>query len=341
MALCIGAFEAGGQGKVVDQELHHLSERFRVTLFAERIDRPVPDGVDAAVLPVWSPFPRTSGRAIRTLAGFDLVHCMDSLGYMACARRSGRPWIVTSLGICPPRFRPSLRSKLEGSVTLAAYPALYRSATAVVTISGYLARWVRDFADVDAQVIPLGVPGVDGPSRQGPPGDERLLYVGEISARKGIGDLLEGVAATPPAVSLDLVGRGDIRRFERLASVHGASSRVRFLGALSDEDLADRYRSCFAVCSASHWEGFGLPVLEGFAHGRPAIVRDQGGMREQLVQSGAGSCFRTPQQLPSCVEVVRGEWSAFSDAGRTYALSHPWATTFERYERLFHRVLAA
>ena len=341
LALCIGAFEPGGQGTVVEQELLHLSERYRITLFAERIERPVPDGVDAVVLPVWSRFPWPSEPAILTLARFDLVHCMDSLGYMTCASRSGRPWVVTSLGICPPRFRTSFRSKVEGTVTLATYPALYRKACVVVAISRYLGDWIRDFAGVDAEVIPLGVTGVGGPPTDGTPDDERLLYVGEISGRKGIGDLLDGLARTPPSVQLDLVGRGEIDRFAGLAAEYGVAGRSRFLGPLPDSDLDRSFRSCFAVCSASRWEGFGLPVLEGFARGRPAIVRDQGGMREQVAQSGAGSCFTGPQDFPAAIEKVRREWTAFSEAGRAFALRHPWSATFDQYEQVFRRVLAA
>ena len=341
LAVCIGAFEGGGQGTVVEQELLHLADRFRITLFAERIDRPVPNGVESVVLPTWSPFPRPSPRAVATLGRFDLVHCLDSLGYMACARRSGRPWVVTALGICPPRYRSSARSKVEGTVTLAAYPALYRRASAVVAISGYLGQWVNEFAAVDAEVVPLGVVAVDGTIRDRPPERERLLYVGEISDRKGIHDLMEGLVATPASVGLDLVGRGDIDRFRSVASVAGLADRVRFLGSLPDDDLHRLYGSCFAVCSASHWEGFGLPVLEGFAHARPAIVRDQGGMREQVTESGAGACFVTADQLPRCVDEVRANWRTFSAAGRAYALDHPWSATFDRYERLFRRVLAA
>lgn len=340
LAVCIGAFEPGGQGTVVEQELVHLSDRFRITLFAERIDRPVPDGVEAVVLPSWSPFPRPGPSAIATLGRFDLVHCMDSLGYMACARRSGRPWVVTSHGICPPRFRSSARSRLEGAVTLMAYPPFYRKATMVVAISEYIGRWVHDFAGVDPEVIPNGVAAVAGPPL-GCPENERLLYVGEISHRKGIHDLLDGLAATPAPMGLDLVGRGDLDRFTAMASEAGLSDRVRFLGSLPDEELHALYASCFAVCSASYWEGFGLPVLEGFAHARPAIVRDQGGMREQLTESRAGTCFVTPAEIPRCVDEVRANWRAFSAAGRAYAVDHPWSATFDRYERLFRRVLAA
>lgn len=340
LAVCIGAFEAGGQGTVVEQELLHLADRFRITLFAERVDRPVPNGVESVVLPTWSPFPRPSPAAIATLGRFDLVHCMDSLGYMACARRSGRPWVVTSHGICPPKLRSSTRSKLEGRITLLAYPAFYRKATVVVAISGYIGRWVHDFAGVEPEVIPNGVAAVAGPL-MGRPDDERLLYVGEISDRKGIHDLMEGLAATPASVGLDLVGRGDLDRFRTVASATGLADRVRFLGSLPDEDLRGLYGSCFAVCSASHWEGFGLPVLEGFAHARPAIVRDQGGMREQVTESRAGTCFVTADQLPRCVEEVSANWHTFSTAGRAYALDHPWSATFDRYERLFRRLLAA
>jgi glycosyltransferase involved in cell wall biosynthesis len=209
----------------------------------------------------------------------------------------------------------------------------------VAAISEYLGAWVRRVASVRPVVIPLGVSPVDG-APGAAPGESRLLYVGEISDRKGIADLLQGLAGTDPSVTLDLVGRGDLERFRSLARTIGVGPRARFLGLVPDETLAASYRSCLAVCSASRWEGFGLPVLEGFAYGRPAIVRDQGGMREQIEQSGGGACFSDPSEIPGCVERVRSHWDAFSRAGTEFARRHPWSSTFDRYAALFRAVLA-
>src|SRR6266566_9903156 len=132
VAVCIGPFEYGGQGTVVEQELIHLQEEFDVTLVSEVVRRTVPAGVAALTVSAWKPFPRTNPVLTDLLRQFDLVHCNDSLGMMLAARAAHKPFVVTSYGIAPIRLRSSLRSKVEGQITLAAYPHLYRSANAVV-----------------------------------------------------------------------------------------------------------------------------------------------------------------------------------------------------------------
>jgi len=41
---------------------------------------------------------------------------------------------------------------------------------------------------------------------------------------------------------------------------------------VGEADLVDLYRSCRAVVLLSDYEGIGLPVTEGAAHGAPAVV---------------------------------------------------------------------
>lgn len=60
------------------------------------------------------------------------------------------------------------------------------------------------------------------------------------------------------------------------------SSNIDFdcLGRLSDAELADAYRRCDALVFASLFEGFGLPILEAQATGRPVITSNRGSMPE-------------------------------------------------------------
>ena len=48
--------------------------------------------------------------------------------------------------------------------------------------------------------------------------------------------------------------------------------RVRWLGGVSDEELARLYRGAAAVAYVSLYEGFGLPVLEALASGAPVVA---------------------------------------------------------------------
>lgn len=331
LAVCIGAFEYGGQGVVVEQELLHLRDEFDITLLTESTTRLVPDGVAHEDVTAFRPFPRVNGQLIRRLRDFDVVHCHDSLGIMAAAVAAGQPVVVTSHGIAPVHLRSSARSAAAGLVTELTYPALYRRAQVVVAISEYIAAWIRRWARRSPVVITNGISTVQAAPA---PRARRLLYVGEVSRRKGISDLLDGLRLCPDDVALDVVGRS-VGPVDRRLTSGPLTTRVRAHGILGESDLQQLYTECFATTSASFWEGFGLPVMEGFGFGRPAIVRAQGGMAEQVEHSGAGRCFRSVSEMPSCVENVTREWDELSARALAYAERHRWSAAFMRYAHIF------
>ncbi len=338
IAVCIGAFEYGGQGTVVEQEVIHLQDRFDVTLVAEKILKPVPHGVSAVEVSSWGIFPSANPRLIDLLRHFDLVHCHDSMGMMLAAKAAGKRFVVTSHGIAPVRLRSTLRSGVEGLITLFAYPRLYRSADVVVAISGYIARWLREFAGIEARLIPNGVTDVTATSPKQPP-SRRLLYVGEISRRKGIGDLIRGLQFAPKDVTLDIVGKGNASPFLAETNRLHLGDRIHFHGILESTALSKAYASAFCTCSASLWEGFGLPVLEGFSFGRPSIVRAQGGMLELVQQSSAGCYFRKTAEMAACIETITDDWEGFSERARTFARRHTWQQAFDAYGELFDSLI--
>lgn len=337
LVICIAAYEYGGQGTVVENECDFFRDVFDTTLVASTIAREVPAGIRVVELGGYN---RRSYELLRNLLNKnDIIHCHDSLVLMRAAKSAHKPFVVTSHGIAPPWLRPSLRNAMESLVTQAAYPYFYRSAAAVVAISEYIARWITRVSRVRPIVIPNGVDDVrnnvtDRPSRRS------LLYVGEISRRKGIDDLLSALRACPEDVTLDLVGRGDVTKYRSRAEAAGLANRVTFHSYVEDEDLDQMYGSCFATCSASKWEGYGMPVLEGFRWGRPAIVRAQGGMQELVVTSGAGECFARVTDFASCVAGVESNWEEMSRRALAFASTRSWPETFSRYEELFSDLIA-
>ena len=333
LAVCISAFEYGGQGTVVEQELTELREDFEITLIANVIKRPVPEGVRVITNTLGANPIRQSRDLISQLRHADVIHCHDSLKYMWASQQSGVPWIVTSMGICPIRYRASARNGVEGSITKLAYPRLYRKATKVVAISSYIRTWLETFARVDSLLIPLGLSEV-GVATYERPARRSLLYVGEVSRRKGIDRLVHGLKDLPHDVTLTIVGKGDIKHYTDLAGKLSLADRISFTSEISDAELRSHYRDAFAVISASQWEGFGLPILEGFGHGRPALVRPVGGLRELVDRSRAGYCFSDPGELRSAFDQVDEHWETLSRSAIQFALGQEWSHVFDEYRTL-------
>lgn len=109
---------------------------------------------------------------------------------------------------------------------------------------------------------------------------------------KGVDTLLYSwprVLEKVPHARLSVVGDGaDKRRLESIVLVLGLSSRVHFLGSLTDESLASVYRRAriFALPSRTSFdpipqgEGFGLVFLEAGAAGLPVVAARGGAVSE-------------------------------------------------------------
>jgi phosphatidylinositol alpha-1,6-mannosyltransferase len=91
---------------------------------------------------------------------------------------------------------------------------------------------------------------------------------------KGIVTALEAFAMlADPSLHYVIAGRGDDQAFlERVALRLQVGDRVRFLGGVSDVDLAHLYRNCAAFVLPSGKEGFGIVFLEAMYFGAPVIA---------------------------------------------------------------------
>lgn len=126
------------------------------------------------------------------------------------------------------------------------------------------------------------------------PGDvPTVLFVGRLEARKGIDTFLDAAASVVVDVpTVEFVVAGDDRaedgstqaeRWARRAIPGG--DRVRFVGEVGDDELADHFASAAVVVMPSRYESFGLVAVEAMMHGRPVVAGDVGGLRE-LIDDG-------------------------------------------------------
>ena len=77
-----------------------------------------------------------------------------------------------------------------------------------------------------------------------------------------------------------------------------ACSNIRFLGPKPQAELASIYQDATALILPSLVpETFSLTIVEAFACGTPAIVRDVGGARELIEATGGGLMYRTSEEL--------------------------------------------
>ncbi|MBC8165899.1 MAG: glycosyltransferase [Bryobacteraceae bacterium] len=131
-----------------------------------------------------------------------------------------------------------------------------------------------------------------------------LLHVGSTIARKRIDVLLRilaGVRKRHPAATLLRVGGPLTDAQMGLARELGVAGAVRQLPFLSRETLAAVYRISDLVLVPSETEGFGLPVIEALACGRPVVAS-----RIAPLQEGGGPAAKycSVADIPEWVNAV-------------------------------------
>lgn len=165
-----------------------------------------------------------------------------------------------------------------------------------------LGRNAVDFVTRELRVPPsrieVVINGVPEPelARRRPAGRLRLLFVGNLSERKGVAELLEAMALPWLAcldLELTLAGGGDLERWRGLAHRLGLGSRVRFEGWADQRRVALLLSQADALVLPSYDEGLPLAILEALAQG-VAVVCTPVGEIPQVLTDGREACFVTP-----------------------------------------------
>ena len=135
---------------------------------------------------------------------------------------------------------------------------------------------------------------------QGHPDDPLLIYVGRLSAEKGI-DRIKPVLEAIPHARLALVGDGPYR--EELETLF-ADLPVNFVGYLQGADLGSAYASADAFVFPSLTETLGLVVLEAMAAGCPVIAANAGGIPD-IVTDGENGFLFDPANNNGAIEATQ------------------------------------
>jgi glycosyltransferase involved in cell wall biosynthesis len=147
--------------------------------------------------------------------------------------------------------------------------------------------------------------------------------------------------ASLPEMDLVVIGDGPDRdALGALAREVGVGDRVRFVGALPQEELRGYYGAADALVLASSREGWANVLLESMACGTPVVASRAGGSPEVVAAPEAGVLLaeRTPQAV---VDGVRRLFARRPDsaATRSYAEKFGWEETTRGQLQLFERVV--
>ena len=357
----LGGEDSGGQNVYVDQLSRHLGQMgYQVDVFTRREGLPVDEvtilGPGVRVINVAAgpatylkkdlllPFmPAFRDWMLRFIARhnlqYEVIHSHFWMsGWVGCELKAelGLPLVHTyhALGAIKrlhqgtadtsPAERPEVEQRIidEADAIVATCPAelddlrtLYRlddeSKVAIIPC-GVDRDFLRPLGRAEARrqlFIPLDVPLV--------------VYIGRVLPRKGIDNVIRGVAEVVRrghmSPRLIVVGGEkedvrptdnlEIRRLARVAQEEGISHLVSFTGPKARSALPYLYAAADVTVTTPWYELFGMVPLESMACGTPVIASDLGGHRFSIVSGEAGYLVppRDPAALEDRLEQVLGQ----------------------------------
>lgn len=132
-----------------------------------------------------------------------------------------------------------------------------------------------------------------------------LLYVGSIIPRKNLLGLVKAIANLPKTLELPLVivGQGKAYKKEVLAYIekHNLGNRIFFLKDISFEDLPTLYQLAKIMIYPSHFEGFGIPIIEAL-HSETPVITSQGSCFKEA--GGAGALYVNSESIESIKSTI-------------------------------------
>ncbi len=233
------------------------------------------------------------------LGSFDLVHELAFVAPLVMPR----PFVVTVYDLTfiryPERLTRSRRWYLRLFTRLSC-----RRARRVLAISQSTADDLVKLLGVPADRIDLALPGIDPrfcplPAnevaewrrRKGLP-ERFILFVGTLEPRKNLPVLLRAYAqlssAERAACPLVLVGGTGwmADEIQRTIEQHQLADSVILPGFVADDELVWWYNAAQCFVYPSLFEGWGMPVTEAMACGKPVIVSDISSLPEAVGEVG-------------------------------------------------------
>jgi D-inositol-3-phosphate glycosyltransferase len=211
------------------------------------------------------------------------------------------------------------------------------------------------------QIVPCGVdlerfrPSAqqDSRARLGLSGTEQvILYVGRFDPIKGVDRLLAAVAQVQRDTRLRLVlvgGGGDNapedRALHAMCSVLSLDDCVTFAGRRGHDELPDYYRAANALVLPSHYESFGLVVLEAMACGTP-VIATRVGVVEDIIRNGVNGWVVEENGPESLAEGLRWGLAQYqvqqpaADAIRATVEGYNWSSVAGFIDREYRLLLA-
>lgn len=178
----------------------------------------------------------------------------------------------------------------------------------------------------------------------------QLLFVGQISPRKGLIDLLKAIKIVIkkiPDVKLDIIGNVLTKRyFDTLISytkTNKLEETINFVGYLNDKELKQKYSEATLFVFPSYEESQGIVLLEAMACGIPVVASNIGGIPFVVEDGKTGVLFEcgNVEELAEQITVLLKDEKLrkkMGAAGRERAEEFSWAKIADQTVAVYREI---
>jgi glycosyltransferase involved in cell wall biosynthesis len=238
-----------------------------------------------------------------------------------------------------------------------------KKSSAIVTVTSYAKDQIAKYSGIDAtKIVPIHI----GPKSSIAENEfdavvdhsvnpllskKYILHVGTIEKRKNLTTLLAAFETllqnNPQDLYLIIVGQKsnkptlkDDAVFEMVAASSLLKEHVIFTGFLSDSQTAQLYKHAALYVFPSVNEGFGIPILEAFAHKVPVLVAGNSCLPEVAGNAAIGFDPYNPDALSTLIAQTINDTALLQSLQQkgTERLAHfTWGKTLSALESVFER----
>ena len=259
----------------------------------------------------------------------DVLHCTT----FHAPLRSPVPVVVTVHDLAVMRH-PELFNRWTRIYARTALAPVLRRAARVIAVSEFTRREIVELAGVLPErvcVVPNAAGEPFGPDGEAADGDY-VLTVGTLEPRKNLPRLVEAVGRL--GLELRVVGAVG------WGGVDVAGNGVRWLGEVSDAELARLYRGALCFAYPSLYEGFGIPVLEAMRCGT-AVVASAGTAMEEVADGAAELVDpRDPESIAAGIERAVARREELRARGLERARRYSWPAAADATVAVYRELVA-
>jgi glycosyltransferase involved in cell wall biosynthesis len=217
--------------------------------------------------------------------------------------------------------------------------SLFRASTrrhdgvTAIAISETMATWITSATGIERSRVRTKFNGVAGPGDAPPPAAEQraFVFLGRLSAYKGVHLLLDAWRRADVDAELRIVGDGDLA--DDVEAAAAADPRIRWVGQVDASDIGPHLVAARAVVVPAVWvEPYGRTAAEALAYGRPVITTGRGGLTEVVGDAAGWITGTDPAELARAIDEAAGSDELVSARGAAGRARHarlfsPEATT--------------